>query len=149
MVQKISDALGVSWYSLLGENDALEGLVKAVDAIDYDPQKQRPMVDTDNRIYAQDLKTLDELKDIEFKKGHPECSDCSHGQIDGLTARMRYMDNLFCCLNENGQKLLSEIAKGICMLDEYRVDLPLETFLGYEKTLQKELSIKDSSNHTD
>lgn len=139
-IRKIADALNTSWYVLLGEEDDLQGLVKAVDSVEYDPAKERPMVDVDGNLYLQDLKTLDDLKDQQFRKDHAGHKDSSHLQIANIERKRRYLDELFFCLNDNGQDLLAEMAKAICMLDNYRISVfSLSDFLTYEKTITDKL----------
>lgn len=140
-VKKVADALNISWYTLLGADDELQGLVKAVDNIDYNPQINRPMVDADGRLYMQDLKTLEDLQGKQVKDNHSQYANYSHKQLFGVVNGLKYIDELYYCLNEKGQKMLGEIAKGICMLDEYRVDgISLASFLTYDKLLRKEQS---------
>lgn len=140
-IRKIADALNTSWYALLGEDDGLQGLVKAVDSVEYDPEKERPMIDVDGNLYLQDLKTLDDLKDRQFREDHAGHEDCSHLQITAIERKRRYLDELFFCLNDSGQNLLTEMAKAICMLDNYRIPvLSLSDFLTYEKTIADKLS---------
>ena len=140
-IKRIAEVLNINWYVLLGEDDDLQGLVKAVDSVEYDPEKERPMVDVDGNLYLQDLKTLDDLKDQQFRKDHAGHENCSHLQITDIERKRRYLDELFFCLNDSGQNLLTEMAKAICMLDNYRIQvLSLSGFLTYEKTIADKLS---------
>lgn len=140
-VQKIADVLNVPWYVLLGEEDALHGLVKAESSVDYDSKKERLVVDTDGRIRTQNLEVLKKQDYDELIEEHPAFLSYSKLQIFEQERRRRYLDELFYCLNERGQEILNEMAKGICMLDSYRVDaLPTASdFLSYEKAIQKSL----------
>lgn len=67
-------------------------------------------------------------------------------EIPESELRRRYIDNLLQCLNENGQKLLCEVAKGICMLDDYRINMPIAEFLNYEKVVKGDLNVKLESS---
>lgn len=146
-LQKISDVLNISWYSLLGENDGWHGLAKASGSVDYNPQKERPMIDADGRLYSQDLKTLDALLDDQFKLEHPEAANYSHVQISATEARRCYLNNLFFCLNKDGQKLLGEMAKAICMMDEYRIEeLSISQFLVWEKGIKEGSSMNEDDH---
>ena len=140
-VQKIADALNVPWYVLLGEEDALHGLVKAESSVDYDSEKERLVIDEDGRIRTQNLDVLKKQAYDELMEEHPEFLRYSKTQIFEQERRRRYLDELFYCLNEKGQEILNEVAKGICMLDSYRVGaLPTASdFLSYEKAIQKSL----------
>lgn len=140
-IRKIADAVKISWYALLGEEDDLHGLAKAIDSVEYDSKKERPMVDSDGNLYLQDLKTLEDLKDRQFKDNYAGDENFSHSQIVDIEERKRYLDNLFFCLNENGQNLLTEMARAICVLDNYRIPvLSLSDFLAYEKTVTDKLA---------
>ena len=77
------------------------------------------------------------LKDHDF----PDIYQLEDIPITDIERKRRYLDELFFCLNDSGQNLLTEMAKAICMLDNYRIQvLSLSGFLTYEKTIADKLS---------
>lgn len=116
VMERDEDFINTEWFAEMSDEDILETMIPPVSKV---PPKSKEESSTKNKEENTTRQTIPEAE-----------------------LRKRYIDNLLQCLNGNGQRMLCEVAKGICMLDDYRINMPISEFLNYEKLLKGNLDVK-------